>query len=117
MYKTKETTNLSDHSYLQFFYSGADFPTLFTIKKYQLRLNSIFETFFNPKGYYFDPKKKILYFLSLFKNMMDLNDNILNIRIAADGSKIGRNLTVLNISFSFLNAIKLPEPKSIYLYN
>ena len=59
IFKTKETTNLSDHSYLQFYYSGADFPSLFTIKKYKLRLNSLFETFNNPKGYYFDPQKKI----------------------------------------------------------
>ena len=28
------------------------------------------------------------------------------IRIAADGTQIGRNLTVLNISFSILNKIK-----------
>lgn len=112
IYKAKESTNLSDKSFQKFFDSGANFPTLFTAKKYQLRLNSMFETKINSKGYYFDPEKKISFYLSIFKNFINLNDNVIRIRIAADGTQIGKNLTVLNISFAFLNEIKFPENKS-----
>ena len=118
IYKAKESTNLSDKSFQKFFDSGANFPTLFTAKKYQLRLNSLFETKINSKGYYFEPEKKILFYLTIFKNFININDNIIRIRIAADGTQIGKNLTVLNISFAFLNEIKFPENKSeIYFFN
>ena len=78
----------------------------------------MFETKINSKGYYFDPEKKISFYLSIFKNFINLNDNVIRIRIAADGTQIGKNLTVLNISFAFLNEIKFPENKSkIFFYN
>lgn len=112
IYKTKEKTNLSDKAFQQFYESGADFPTLFTTKKYQLRLNSAFKVFKNSKGYYFNPGEKILFYLSIFKNYIKMPDDLLRIRIAADGTQIGKHLTVLNISFSFLNEIEFPKNKS-----
>lgn len=113
VYRTKEVTNLSDKSFQKFFDSGANFPTLFTVKKYQLRLNNVFEIFSNTKGYYFNPKEKISYYFSLFYNHIEIKDNILKIRLAADGTRIGKNLTVLNISFSILNKIQYPINKSM----
>ena len=112
IYKTKEETYLSDRSFQKFFDSGANFPTLFTVKKYQLRLNNVFKIFSNTKGFYFNPEEKISFYLSIFHNHIEIKDNILYIRLAADGTRIGRNLNVFNISFSILNKIQFPLNKS-----
>lgn len=114
IYKTKELTNLSDKSFQQFIDSGANFPTLFTAKKYQIRLNNIFKAQKNSKGYFFDPEEKFQFYLRTFKNEIDLSDNVLKIRLAADGTQIGKNLTVLNISFSYLNKIDFKSIESNY---
>lgn len=119
LYKTKETTNLADKSFQKFIDSGANFPTLFKTKKYQLRLNNVFKVYNNEKGYFFSPEEKITFYLSSFKHsiVIDRHHNekpLIMIRLAADGTQIGRNLTVLNISFSFLNKIKYQKDKSEY---
>lgn len=117
MYKAKEITNLSDRSFVKFIDYGAYFPSLFTTKKYQLRLNGLFQVKCNTKGYYFDPREKFLFYLKNFINFMNIDGNKLKIRLAADGTSIGKNLTVLNLSFSFLNSIEFPTSSKLFFIN
>ena len=101
IYKAKESTNLSNKSFEEFIRSGANFPSLFTVQKFQLRLNGLFEPLSNTKGFYFNPEYKILFYLKNFINCIDLSDKKISIRLAADGTQIAKNLTFLNISFQF----------------
>lgn len=109
IYKAKESTNLSDKSFQHFVEAGANFPTIFKAKKFQLKLNSVFKTYGNSRGYYFDPEEKFRFYLKIFKNFINIDDDILKIRLAGDGTQIGKSLSVFNFSFSFLNKIKFED--------
>jgi len=58
------------------------------------------------KGTYVDPKDKIVYYFNLFKNQITIQNNTIHIRLAGDSTNIGKNISVLNFSFGFLDKIK-----------
>ncbi len=60
-------------------------------------------------GEYCNPKEKIDYYLKIFKDTIKIENNTINIRLAGDSTNNGKNLSVLNFSFGFLNEIDHPE--------
>ena len=56
-------------------------------------------------GEYVDLKQKIDYYLKIFKDIIKIENNTINIRLAGDSTNIGKNLSVLNFSFGFLDEI------------
>lgn len=44
--------------------------------------------------------------MRIFKDEISIREHIINIRLAGDGTNIGKNTTILNFSFGFLNEIK-----------
>ena len=94
---------------------GLDVPSLYHIRTRRNEIDNIYELIENNKGVFVSAKAKIRnrveaffqrkYQMSdpeSFKNP-DFTDEILHIRLAADGTNIGRNLKLLNFTFTILN--------------
>ncbi len=88
-----------------FINAGANFPSVYFVEQCQAVLNSELKKKTNTLGSYYDPKQKIEYFFRLFKDHIVMRDNTINIRLAGDGTQIGKNYSVLNFSFGFLDDI------------
>jgi len=59
------------------------------------------------------PKDKIVYYVNQFKNQITIQNNTLHIRLAGDSTNIGKNISVLNFSFGFLDKIKFENSEQL----
>jgi hypothetical protein len=90
-----------------------DIPSVFSLKKRRGELDSLFELQNNQMGVYITLKDKLKFRLELFfgrkYNQVDINkvenfqDHIIHLKLGADGTNIGRNLKLLNFTFTILN--------------
>jgi hypothetical protein len=103
IYRAKEMNNMSDRTYQDFINEGCDFGSLRFAKKCRSILNGQFRYKTNASGVYNLPEEKMKYYLKLHKDKLDIKDNTIHIRLAGDGTNIGKNYSALNFSFSFLN--------------
>lgn len=94
-------------------------PSLTQLKKRRVELDSLFEIFNNEMGVYVSFKEKLkmrlqCYFErkygenvesddALAKEGQVFRDHIIHIKLSADGTNIGRNLKLLNFTFTILN--------------
>ncbi|RNA32675.1 hypothetical protein BpHYR1_027990 [Brachionus plicatilis] len=84
-----------------------DIPSIFKLKQRRGEINSMFEIFENEMGVYVSLKEKIIIRL---QNYYDCNqgefggeEKTLHIKLGADGTNIGRNLKLLNFTFTIIN--------------
>jgi len=103
LYRAKELNNMSDKTYQDFINAGSQFGSLRFARKCRSILNSQFKYKRNNYGVFNDPEEKIKYYLRLQKDNLNIVENTIHIRLAGDGTHIGKNFSVLNFSFSFLN--------------
>ena len=94
---------MSDKTYQDFINEGSQFGSLRFARKCRSILNSQFKYKRNNYGVFNDPEQKIKYYLRLQKDNLNIVENTIHIRLAGDGTNIGKNFSVLNFSFSFLN--------------
>jgi len=89
-------------------------PSINRIKKARQTIDKKFKIFNNQMGVYLSMKAKLLFRLQIFfnkeygkiNNLNDkdiFNDYKIHIKICADGTNIGRNLKLLNLTFTILN--------------
>ena len=89
--------------------------SLSRLKKRRAEIDEHFNIFMNKKGAYVSAEAKIKFqVISFFERKYNLTDaeafsaeefkdEIIHIRLAADGTNIGRNMKLLNITFTILN--------------
>jgi len=58
-----------------------------------------------------DPKQKIDYYLNIFKEIIRIENNTINISLAGDSTNIAKNISVINFSFGFLDEIRRNKPE------
>ena len=89
-------------------------PSLFALKKSRSYIDSKFELHSNKMGVFLSIKEKIKFRLGIFFNekygfddQLDdeelFKDQIVHIKFCADGTNIGRNLKLLNFTFTIIN--------------
>lgn len=105
IYSNKERNNVSDKCYQSFINAGANFPSLIFVKMCRRTLDNQVISKKNLHGSYYDPKEKIGYYLNMFRDEIQFKNDIVNIRLAGDGTNIARNFTILNLTFGFLDPI------------
>jgi len=114
LYKAKEFTNTSDKSWQIFKNSCANFPSLRYVKEKRIKLNSILPVKLTNDncGATCDPKEKMEFFLKLFKDKLIIKNNTVNIRLSGDGTEAGRQFSLFNFNFGFIDPVKpgLYEP-------
>ncbi len=107
IYRSKEKSCISDSSFQSLINSGAEkCPSIRNCNYWKKILNSEFNIKTNSMGCYVSPKEKIEYYLRYFKDDIRIRNNLVNIRLAGDGTQVGSNLSVLNFTFGFLDKMK-----------
>ncbi len=108
LYKAKELTNTSDKSWQIFINNGANFPSVHYVKQKRKKLNSIIPVKLSKDycGASSDPKQKMEFYLKVFKDKLMIQNNTINIRLSGDGTEAGRNFSLLNFNFGFIDPVK-----------
>lgn len=82
-------------------------PSIFKLKQRRSEINSMFEIFENEMGVYVSLKDKLLVRLQnyMHNNPAEFNgtEKTLHIKLGADGTNIGRNLKLLNFTFTIID--------------
>jgi hypothetical protein len=105
----KDKISLADHKYHSF-RSGMNLKQnmvpLRQVKKRKLEINSDLIAIELSTGYYLDPIKYIKLRISFYlKNLIsgDTNDKKILIKLSCDGTRLSRNVTIVNFVFSIIN--------------
>lgn len=84
-----------------------DIPSIFKLKQRRSEINSMFQIYENEMGVYVSLKDKLLLRLqNYYDNNQDEflgEERTLHIKLGADGTNIGRNLKLLNFTFTIIN--------------
>ena len=110
----KDVNSVSDKVYEKLHKCELKIPSLYSLKKLKDQIYEKFKIFNNQMGVYLSMKAKLLFRLQIFfnkkygkiNNLNDkdiFNDYKIHIKICADGTNIGRNLKLLNLTFTILN--------------
>ena len=110
----KDKWSISDRAYNAFrIKCHLNIPTLFHIKKKRQSIDSMFRIRDNEMGVFMSIKEKLKYCLEKFFERKygpdDVNDpakfkdNIIHVKLGADGTNIGRNLKLLNFTITIIN--------------
>lgn len=110
----KDKWAISDRAYNAFrIKCHLNIPTLFHIKKRRQSIDSIFRIRDNEMGVFMSIKEKLKFCLEKFFERKygpdDVNDptkfkdNIIHVKLGADGTNIGRNLKLLNFTITIIN--------------
>ena len=81
-------------------------PSIFKLKQRRSEINSMFEIFENEMGVYVSVRDKLILRLENYlqnNQESDCAEKTLHIKLGADGTNIGRNLKLLNFTFTIIN--------------
>lgn len=110
----KDKNGISDRVFTDLQKCDVQMPSLYFVKKFRDQIDTKFKIYNNQIGVYLSMKDKLSFRLQIFFNKKygkkdNLNDkdifvdHIIHVKICSDGTNIGRNLKLLNLTFTILN--------------
>jgi len=103
----KDKLSLADHKYFKL-RKGMGFKKnmapLRQIKKRKSEIKAVIEINELSTGYYIDPIRYMkMYIQKFLKKNVDFNENQIKIKLSCDGTRLSRNVSVVNFVFSIIN--------------
>ena len=111
----KEISNLSDNNYQKMKNCGINIPSLRFVRQTRYIMNDQFQAMQNSHGTYYELKQKLVHYLNSFDNHKAIKNNIINIRLAGDGTNVAKQFSVFNFTFSFIDKLNFKydaDPKT-----
>ena len=111
----KDKFSISDKAYIFLRkHCHLNIPTFGRIKKTRSNLDDMFQIKENEFGVFLLIEEKLRFRLEMFftkkygivddlKDMKNFRDDIIHVKLSADGTQIGRNLKLLNLTFTIIN--------------